>query len=98
MDFLTEKTGEPNNIRQTMNDLEKYIEQKLAELQAEKAERMKNISPNWMTRFELRSAIEADIRAILNRMYHQGKVRVYQTQHDKSHDYIEYLGGQDNEN
>lgn len=80
-----------------ISDLEKYIEQKLAELQAEKAERMKNIWPNWMTRFELRSAIEADIRAILNRMYHQGKVRVYQTQHDKSHDYIEYLGEQHNE-
>ena len=80
------------------SNLEKYIVSKLDKMQTEKAERLKNIHPNWVTRFELRSAIEADIRAILNRMYHQGKVRVYQTQHDKSHDYIEYLGGQDNEN
>lgn len=91
MDFLTEKTGEPNNIRQTMNDLEKYIEQKLDDMQTEKAERLKNVEPHMVTKSELFAAIEADKKAILNKWFKEGKIRVHKTIHAPIHDYVELV-------
>ena len=43
-----------------MEELEKYIVAKLQEMQTEKAERMKNVEPNWLTRKEVFDAFDKD--------------------------------------
>ena len=79
-----------------MEDLEKYIVAKLQEMQTEKAERLKNVEPNWVTKSELFEAIEKDKRSVLNKLFHEGKIRVHKTKDAPIHDYVEYIGGNDN--
>lgn len=75
-----------------MEDLEKYIYEKLDALQTEKTERLKNVEPNWVTKKEFFDAIEADKKAILNKWFREGKIRVHKTVHSSIHDYIELVG------
>lgn len=80
-----------------MEDLEKYIENKLAEMQAEKAERMKNVEPRMITKTEFFSAVDKDVRAVLNKMFHEKRIKVHKTIHADIHDFIEYMGEKGNE-
>lgn len=74
-----------------ISDLEKYLYAKLDAMQNEKAERMKNIEPHMVTKRELFDAIEADKKAILNRWFKEGKIRVHKTIHAPIHDYVEFV-------
>jgi hypothetical protein len=72
-----------------ISELEKYLYAKLDEMQTEKAERLKNVMPNWITKKEFFDAIEADKKAILNKWFKEGKIRVHKTIHAPIHDYVE---------
>lgn len=74
-----------------MNDLEKYINAKLQQMQEDKAERLKDVEPKWITRGEFFEAVDKDIRAVLNKLFHEKKIRVHKTIHATQNDYIEYL-------
>ena len=77
--------------------LEYYIEKKLAEMQAEKAERLATTIPNWCTKRELFEAFDKDIKAVLNKMFHENKVKVHKTIHAPIHDYVELVKEEKNE-
>ena len=74
-----------------MNDLEKYLYKKLDAMQTDKAERLKNVEPHYVTKRELFDAIEADKKAILNKWFKEGKIRVHKTIHAPIHDYVELV-------
>lgn len=76
--------------------LEYYIEQKLSEMQAEKAERLKTIFPNLVTKSELFEAIEKDKRAALNKLFNEKKIKVHKTIHAPIMDFVEYVGDKEN--
>lgn len=71
-----------------MEDLEKYLYAKLEAMQTDKAERLKNVEPNFVTKAELFAAIEADKKAILNKWFKEGKIRVHKTKDAPIHDYV----------
>lgn len=74
-----------------MEDLEKYIYAKLEAMQDEKAERLKNVEPNMVKKAELFAAIEADKKAILNKWFREGKIKVHKTKDAPIHDYVELI-------
>lgn len=74
-----------------MEDLEKYLYEKLDAMQEEKAERLKNVEPNWLTKKEFFDAIEADKKAILNKWFKEGKIKVHKTIHANIHDFVELV-------
>ena len=74
-----------------ISDLEKYIYEKLEAMQDEKAERLKNVEPHMVTKTELFAAIEADKKAILNKWFKEGKIKVHKTIHAPIHDYVELI-------
>lgn len=74
-----------------MEDLEKYLYAKLDSLQTEKAERLKNVEPHYVTKRELFDSIEADKKAILNKWFREGKIRVHKTKDAPIHDYVELV-------
>lgn len=74
-----------------ISDLEKYLYAKLDAMQEEKAERLKNIEPHMVTKAELFAAIEADKKAILNKWFREGKIKVHKTIHSAIHDYVELV-------
>lgn len=78
------------------NDLEKYITEKLQAMQEEKAERLKYVDPKWVTRGEFFKAVDKDIRAVLNKLFNEKKIRVHKTIHSAQNDYIEYLNRKEN--
>jgi len=73
------------------NDLLKYIVNKLDEMQTEKAKRLKNVEPNMITKSEFFSAVDKDIRAIMNELFHEKRIKVHKTIHADIHDYIELV-------
>lgn len=74
-----------------MEELEKYLYAKLDALQTEKAERLKDVMPNWITKKEFFDAIEADKKAILNKWFKEGKIKVHKTIHAPIHDFVELV-------
>ena len=68
-----------------------YLMQKLEDMQTEKAERLKNVEPNWLTKKEFFDAIEADKKAILNKWFKEGKIKVHKTIHAPIHDFVELI-------
>ena len=74
-----------------IDDLEKYLYAKLDAMQDEKAERLKNVEPHMVTKKELFDAIEADKKAVLNKWFREGKIRVHKTIHAPIHDYVELV-------
>jgi hypothetical protein len=74
-----------------MEDLEKYLYAKLDAMQTEKAERLKDVEPHYVTKRELFDAIEADKKAILNKWFKEGKIRVHKTIHAPIHDFVELI-------
>ena len=73
------------------SDFEKYLYAKLDAMQTEKAELLKNVEPNWLTKKEFFDAIEADKKAILNKWFKEGKIKVHKTIHAPIHDYVELV-------
>ena len=78
-------------MKTMISDLEKYIYEKLEAMQDEKAERLKNVEPHMVTKTELFAAIEADKKAILNKWFKEGKIKVHKTIHAPIHDYVELI-------
>ena len=74
-----------------MENLEKYLYAKLDAMQTEKAERLKNVEPHMVTKKELFDAIEADKKAILNKWFREGKIKVHKTIHAPIHDFVELI-------
>lgn len=74
-----------------MEDLEKYLYEKLDAMQTEKAERLKNVKPNYVTKKELFDAIEADKKAVLNKWFKEGKIKVHKTIHSNIYDFVELV-------
>lgn len=74
-----------------ISELEKYIYAKLDAMQTEKAERLKNVEPHYVTKRELFDAIEADKKSILNKWFKEGKIRVHKTIHAPIHDFVELI-------
>lgn len=74
-----------------ISDFEKYLYEKLDAMQTEKAERLKNVEPNYVTKKELFDAIEADKKAILNKWFKEGKIKVHKTIHAPIHDFVELV-------
>lgn len=74
-----------------ISDLEKYLYEKLEAMQDEKAERLKNVEPNWVTKKEFFDAIEADKKAILNKWFKEGKIKVHKTIHSNIYDFVELV-------
>jgi hypothetical protein len=79
-----------------MNDLEKYLYEKLDALQTEKAERLKNTIPNWLTKREAFEAFDKDIKAVLNKMFHEKRIKVHKTKDAPIMDYVEYIKTEEN--
>ncbi len=80
-----------------ISDLEKYLYEKLDTMQTEKAERLKNVEPNFVTKTEFFSAVDKDVRAVLNKLFHEKRIKVHKTIHADIHDYIEFIGDKENE-
>ena len=74
-----------------VEDLEKYLYAKLDAMQTEKAERLKNVEPHMITKSEFFSAVDKDIRAIMNKLFHEKRIKVHKTIHADIHDYIELV-------
>jgi hypothetical protein len=68
-----------------------YLMQKLEDMQTEKAERLKNVEPHYVTKKEIYDAIIVDAKSILNKMFHENKVKVHKTIHAPIHDYVELV-------
>lgn len=74
-----------------ISELEKYLYAKLEAMQDDKAERLKNVEPNYVTKKELFAAIEADKKAILNKWFKEGKIKVHKTIHAPIYDFVELV-------
>ena len=68
-----------------------YLLQKLEDMQTEKAGRLKDVMPIWITKKEFFDAIEADKKAILNKSFKEGKIKVHKTIHAPIHDFVELV-------
>lgn len=79
----------------TQDLLKAYLAQKMEELQEEKSKQ--NTVPNMITRSELFSAIDSDIRKHLNAWFREKRVKVHKTIHAANQDYIEYIKEENNE-
>ena len=71
--------------------LEEYIVSKLDEMQKEKAIQKANIEPNFVTNGELFSGIDKDVRLVLNKLYKGKRIRIHETVHAKSMNYVELV-------
>jgi hypothetical protein len=78
-----------------MTDLEQYIYAKLDAMQTEKAQQP--IHPNMLTKYEFFSAVNKDIRTVLNKLYIEKKLKVHPTVHPSVNDFIELVKEDENE-
>ena len=72
-----------------MHNLEQYIYAKLDAMQTEKATH--KVEPNMITKSDFFSAIDKDIRAIMNKLFLEKRIKVHKTIHASIHDYIELV-------
>lgn len=72
-----------------MEQLEKYIYDKLDAMQTEKS--TQKVQPCWVTKAELLGAIDKDIRKILNKMFLAKQIKVHKTVHAPAQDYVELI-------
>jgi len=72
-----------------INDLEKYIYERLSEMQEEKAK--STAIPNMVTKKELFDVIDQDVRKVLNGWFHEKKIKVHKTVHPSQNDYVELI-------
>lgn len=71
--------------------LSEYLYSLLDSMQSEK-ERGCTV-PKMVTRGELFSAVDRDVREVLNGWFREGRIRVHKTVHSKSQDYVELIRG-----
>jgi predicted component of type VI protein secretion system len=74
-----------------IEDFEKYLYDKLSEMQETKATENANVSPNWVTKTEIYQAVDKDMKAILNEWWRAGKIKVHKTIHASQNDYVELI-------
>lgn len=72
-----------------MTELEQYIYTKLDAMQTEKAKQP--IHPNMVTKAEFFAAVNKDVRNVLNKLYIEKRLKVHQTIHSSTNDYIELV-------
>ena len=72
-----------------MTNLEQYIYAKLDAMQTEKAK--STHVPNMVTRGELFAAIDKDVKAVLNKMFQEKKIKVHKTIHAPIQDFVELI-------
>jgi hypothetical protein len=66
-----------------------YLVGKLKALQEEKAG--SSTYPNMVTKAELFKAIDKDIKAVLNQMFREKKIKVHKTIHAPLNDFVELV-------
>lgn len=74
-----------------ISDLEKYIYNKLDAMQTEKANQP--IHPNMLTKSEFLSAVDKDIRKVLNKLFIEKKLKVHPTKDAPIQDFVELVKG-----
>lgn len=74
-----------------MENFEKYLYERLSELQETKAKENPNTFPNMMTKQDIYKAVDKDMKAILNKWFKEGKIKVYKTIHAPIHDFVELV-------
>lgn len=72
-----------------ISELEKYITAKIDAMQTEKAEQP--IHPNMLTKSEFLSAVDKDIRKVLNKMFVEKRLKVHPTKDAPAQDFIELV-------
>lgn len=72
-----------------MDNLEQYIYTKLNAMQTEKAKQQ--VHPNMLTKAEFLSAVDKDIRKVLNKMYIEKRLKVHPTKDAPIQDFIELI-------
>ena len=71
------------------SNLEQYLYEKLDEMQTEKSK--STHVPNMVTRGELFGAIDKDVKAVLNKMFQEKKIKVHKTIHAATQDFVELV-------
>lgn len=72
-----------------MKNLEQYIYDKLNAMQTEKS--TQKVEPCLVTKAELFSSIDKDVRTILNKWFVEKKIKVHKTVHAPAQDYVELI-------
>jgi len=72
-----------------MDNLEQYIYDKLNAMQTEKS--TQKVEPCWVTKTELFSTIDKDVRTILNKWFVEKKIKVHKTIHSPIQDFVELV-------
>lgn len=72
-----------------MAALYEYLIGKLEEMQNAKAD--STTYPNMVTKNELFQAIDKDVKAVLNQMFREKKIKVHKTIHASQNDYVELV-------
>lgn len=72
-----------------LEHLDEYIACKLFVMQEEKAK--STTVPNYVTKAELFSAIDKDIRTALNKMFKAKQIKVHKTVHAPIQDFVELV-------
>lgn len=66
-----------------------YLYSRLEQMQEEKAK--STHVPNMVTRGELFAAIDKDVKAVLNKMFQEKKIKVHKTIHAATQDFVELV-------
>ena len=66
-----------------------YLYSRLEQMQEEKAK--STHVPNMVTRGELFGAIDKDVKAVLNKMFQEKKIKVHKTIHAPIRDFVELV-------
>lgn len=72
-----------------MNNLEQYITAKLDAMQSVKENA--KVVPAFVTKADFFSAVDKDIRKVLNKMYMEKKIKVHTTKDAPIQDFIELV-------
>lgn len=72
-----------------MDNLEQYIYEKLDAMQTEKS--AQKVEPCWVTKEEIFSTFDKDVRTILNKWFMEKKIKVHKTVHAPAQDYVELV-------
>lgn len=73
----------------TLAAMHDYLYARLGQMQEEKAK--STHVPNMVTRHEFMTAINEDIRKVLNRMFVEREIKVHKTIHSKNEDFVELI-------
>lgn len=72
-----------------ISELEKYIYAKLSAMQEEKAK--STVVPRMVTKGEFFSAVDKDVRKVLNKLFVEKKLKVHPTKDAPINDYVELV-------